>query len=99
MTRRDAWLSIGAGLLLLLSVAFILPTFGVLAGLFWFDFVLQVWYVGVALVVAAFLLQRRQLWPVVARVLGCLGVAWVAFVAGYVVLVVGLFFVFGGFTG
>ncbi len=99
MTRRDVWLSIAVGLLSLVILDYILPAFGVFFGLFLFDAVLQVWYVGVALVVVSFVLTRRNALPTAARVLGCIGVWWVTFVVSYIVILVGLFAVFGGLRG
>ena len=48
---------------------------------------LEVWYLGVAVLVAAILLRRRAAWRGLSRVLGVLGVAWVAFVGFYVALI------------
>jgi hypothetical protein len=99
MTRRDVWLSIAVSVLSLVILDYILPTFGVLIGLFLFDAVLQVWYVGVALVVVSFVLTRRRAVPTAARVVGCIGVWWLTFVVSYIVILVGMFAVFGGLTG
>jgi hypothetical protein len=37
--------------------------------------------------------------PTAARVVGCIGVWWLTFVVSYIVILVGMFAVFGGLTG
>jgi hypothetical protein len=55
---------------------------------------LEVWYLGVAVLVAAILLRRSTAWRGLSRVLGVLGVAWVAFFVGFYVALILVFTIF-----
>ena len=83
MTRGEVGLAVGLGVLLMLLGTFTAlgaPVFGP---------VLERWYVGAGIAVVARLLVVRGLAPRLARVLGWVGVIWIAAaVSWYVVLVV-----------
>ena len=52
---------------------------------------LDLWFVGIAVLVASIVLRRRSTWPQVTRLLGVLGVTWVAFVLGWYVALILVF--------
>jgi hypothetical protein len=55
---------------------------------------LDFWFLGIAAVVISFFVRHTQAWHGVARVLGVVGVAWLAFAVAFYVLLVIVFIVF-----
>ena len=94
MRRMDVVLSIAGAVLVVILLALAPSAIpgplrdGVLAP------ALDYWYVGVAVLLASIVLSRRSAAPGLARVLGVLGVAWVAFFVGFTIAVVLVFTLF-----
>ena len=53
------------------------------------------WPVGLAILGGAVVVTWRRRWPVLARMLGYVGVAWISFIAGYDALLL-VFYLIGG---
>jgi hypothetical protein len=94
MRRSDGVLAVAGALLVVLAVGFAPSWIPAPLREYVLGPALDFWYVGVAATVATFVLGRRSAWPGLARLLAILGVAWVAFVVGYYVLLVLVFVLF-----
>jgi hypothetical protein len=80
--RRDVALAIGLGLLLA-GVAIAINEFGPQSPIGWaIEVAYRFWYVGVAAVVLAAVLDWRGLSRSTARVIGFAGLLWVTFLGG-----------------
>ena len=100
MRRQDVAIAIGIGLTGVGYIVLIGSGTSHPIGNFIEKTALALWPIGVALLATAIVVHRRHRWPVVERLLGYVGVAWVSFMLGYglvLVLLLLLVVLNGGF--
>ena len=94
MKRSDVLLSIAGAVLVVLLLAFAPTAIPGPIHEYVLAPALEVWYLGVAILLASILLRRRPAWRGLSRVLGVVGVTWVAFFVGFSVALTLVFVIF-----
>jgi len=93
--RRDVLLASAAGVLAALLIGFIPSLIPGPVAEYLLAPAIDVWFAAPVLVLVAFVLRNRPPWDELARAIGVVGVAWVAFVVAFYVLLVIVFMVVG----
>jgi hypothetical protein len=81
MRRREVGISIAAGLVLVV-IALSGTGIGTLVLQYVVTPAFSFWYLGVAAIVLALVLQAAHAQPALVRILGLVGITWIVFVAG-----------------